>query len=289
MSGGETSDILENKRADHVTGDEVEKKEDRVSVEKDELPDEIKESQDEGSLTASELKAEPSEKCVSHELQLEPEAHSMDHVEKHDDQLAKSSKDQGQVHDNIQTQAEVVQNQPPPPPSEENLSSSPNKLCADSSDHKDNETKEEHNKVHSRMTAESFTDTYDVISRKEVQNLNKWESIHQDCLSEIPPIDPGALQDIERKAKEVASNLDHLLHTLNNSLKSMSVVGVQGTDTYKSTVENAEVTVDASIKSMHALIAKCEELHSYMGPLYSMSAQIKDIKRTLDVFESVCK
>lgn len=309
MSEGETLDILENKPADHVTGDEMEKKEDRVSLETDKLTDEIKDSQDEGSSAASELKAEPSEKCFSQELQIDS-ATSLDRVEIHDGQTTAPSMDKTKMHDNIPTISDKISainlssgkegkeavptqagvpNQPPPPPPENLLSSRPNKQRVESSDHKEDETKIAHKDTNSRITAGSFTDTYDVISRKEVQNLNEWENIHKECLLEIPPIDPGALQDIERKAKEVASNLDHLLHTLNNSLKSMSVIGVQSVDNYKTAVENTEVIVDASIKSMYTLIAKCEELNSYMGPLYSMSAQIKDIKTTLDIFESVCK
>ena len=137
--------------------------------------------------------------------------------------------------------------------------------------------------------SESFTETYDVITRKEVQSLTEWESIHKECLSEIPPIDPGALHDLESRANDVASNLDHLLGTLAASLKSMSVIGVQSADAYRTSLENLEETVDLSIKSMYTLIARCEELNSHMGPLYTIAAQIKEIKRTLDTFESMCK
>lgn len=133
------------------------------------------------------------------------------------------------------------------------------------------------------------SETYDVITGTEVQDLKGWESIHKENLFEIPPIDHGALNDLESRAKDVASNLDHLLGTLAASLKSMSVISVQSVDTYNTSIQNVEDTVDVSIKNMYTLIAKCEELNSHMGPVYTMAAQIKDIKRTLDVFESVCK
>lgn len=136
---------------------------------------------------------------------------------------------------------------------------------------------------------ESFTDTYDVITGSEVRDLTGWESIHKNSLSEIPPIDHAAINDLESRAKDVASNLDHLLGTLAASLKSLSVISVQSVDTYKTSIQNVEDSVDLSIKNMYTLIAKCEELNSHMGPLYNIAAQIKDIKRTLDVFESVCK
>lgn len=134
-----------------------------------------------------------------------------------------------------------------------------------------------------------ISETYDVINGAEVQDIKGWESIHKESLSEIPPIDHGALNDLESRAKDVAGNLDHLLGTLAASLKSMSVVSVQSVDAYKTSIQNVEDTVDVSVKNMYSLIAKCEELNDNMKPLYNMAAQIKDIKRTLDVLESVCK
>ena len=40
---------------------------------------------------------------------------------------------------------------------------------------------------------------------------------------------------------------------------------------------------------MYTLMARCEELDRSMKPIHTLSAQIHDIKRTLDALEAICK
>ncbi|XP_052781352.1 BLOC-1-related complex subunit 6-like [Mya arenaria] len=103
-----------------------------------------------------------------------------------------------------------------------------------------------------------------------------------DC---IPPIDPIAVHEIENQARLVAENLDQMMSNLHNNLHKMSAISVGCEEAYKTSVDVTCDSVDSSIKSMYAMMAKCEELSSAMLPVYKLNDQIKDIKRLLDRFE----
>ncbi|KAL4226142.1 hypothetical protein ACF0H5_014129 [Mactra antiquata] len=102
----------------------------------------------------------------------------------------------------------------------------------------------------------------------------------------IPPIDPMAVHEVENQARLVADSLDLMMGNLRNSLHQMSAISVGCEDAYKTSVDVTCDSVDASIKSMYALMAKCEELSYAMQPVYKLADQIKEIKRLLDKFES---
>lgn len=104
-----------------------------------------------------------------------------------------------------------------------------------------------------------------------------------DC---IPPIDPMAIHEIENQARLVADSLDHMMGNLRNNLHQMSAISVGCEEAYKTSVDVTCDSVDASIKSMYALMAKCEELSVAMQPVYKLADQIREIKRLLDRFES---
>ncbi|XP_074644744.1 uncharacterized protein LOC141901424 [Tubulanus polymorphus] len=103
---------------------------------------------------------------------------------------------------------------------------------------------------------------------------------------EIPPIDPHALKDIETHAKRVADNLDLMMGNLKATLHKMSAITISCGDAYSNGVDNTCESVDTCIKSMYALMAKCEEMSKVMQPVYKVAEQIKEIKRLLDLFES---
>ncbi len=42
-------------------------------------------------------------------------------------------------------------------------------------------------------------------------------------------------------------------------------------------------------QGMYTLMARCEELDRSMQPIHALAAQIRDIKRTLDALETICK
>jgi len=54
-------------------------------------------------------------------------------------------------------------------------------------------------------------------------------------------------------------------------------------------VDHVSETVDENIKSMYTLIARCEELNASLKPVQNMAEQVKEIKKTLDAFEAICK
>jgi len=140
-----------------------------------------------------------------------------------------------------------------------------------------------------RLSSGAVMDTYEEITKSEVASLDDWENVHKSCLSEIPPVDPEVLHDLELRANGIAGNLDHMLATLGNSLKAMSQVSSECLGAYGSCVDHVSEAVDENIKSMYTLIARCEELNASLKPLQNLAEQVKEIKRTLDIFEAICK
>ncbi|XP_041458079.1 uncharacterized protein LOC121410214 isoform X2 [Lytechinus variegatus] len=105
----------------------------------------------------------------------------------------------------------------------------------------------------------------------------------------IPPIDPEAIQDLEKQCHMVADNLNLMLGHLSNSLHNMSAITVGHIQTYRDAVEKAGITVDHSVKAMYALMAKVEELNFAMPMVYDLAKQIKSINNQLDELENLCK
>lgn len=110
-------------------------------------------------------------------------------------------------------------------------------------------------------------------------------SLLQQSPDDIPLIDPQAVHDLEMHALKVADNLDLLMGNLKSNLHKMSAITVGCLSAYKTSVDTTCDSVDSSIKSMYALMAKCEELSNSMKPVNKLAEQIKEIKRLLDRFE----
>ena len=98
-------------------------------------------------------------------------------------------------------------------------------------------------------------------------------------------LDPRLLNDIEREARRLATELDSLVETLSCALQSISGLTVEYVQTYRDGVCKTCDQVDTNIRAMYQLMAKWEELNKNMSPAYKVSSQIKDIKRLLDLFE----
>lgn len=96
----------------------------------------------------------------------------------------------------------------------------------------------------------------------------------------------------------------------------MTALSVGYIQTYRDSVDSLGESVDMSIKvrvtyiyqdikiyhdlywsvcacvcfqGMYTLMARCEELDRSMQPIHALAAQIRDIKRTLDALETICK
>ncbi|KAH3816649.1 hypothetical protein DPMN_118169 [Dreissena polymorpha] len=92
-----------------------------------------------------------------------------------------------------------------------------------------------------------------------------------DCM---PPIDPIAVHEIENHARMVAENVDQMMTNLRENLHKMSAISVGCEEAYKTSVDFTCDSVDSSIKSMYALMAKCEELSKSMQPVYKLNDQM---------------
>jgi len=102
----------------------------------------------------------------------------------------------------------------------------------------------------------------------------------------LPPIDPWALLDLESQSRVLAQNVNSMLAKLNDHVKEMSNVTSECVDIYKNGVDSTCDSVDLSIKSMYAFMAKSEELNNQMRPMHQTAHKIKEIKRLLDIFET---
>lgn len=113
-------------------------------------------------------------------------------------------------------------------------------------------------------------------------------SLYKQALTpQLAPVDPAVLNDIETKARAIASSIDTILENLTGTLHSMSSLTVDCMETYHGAVCKTCDSIDSNIKAMYQLMAKFEELGNLMRPVYRLSGQIKEIKRLLDLFEHV--
>eukprot|EP00092_Neocalanus_flemingeri_P065600 GFUD01079807.1.p1 GENE.GFUD01079807.1~~GFUD01079807.1.p1 ORF type:complete len:336 (-),score=109.42 GFUD01079807.1:356-1363(-) len=116
-------------------------------------------------------------------------------------------------------------------------------------------------------------------------------SLGSDLPSSLPSprdlvVDPMVLNDIEKEARRLATDVDSLVENLSCVLQSVSALTVETVQTYRDGVCKTCDEVDSNIRGMYQLMAKWEELNKNMAPAYRVSSQIKDIKRLLDMFEA---
>lgn len=107
--------------------------------------------------------------------------------------------------------------------------------------------------------------------------------------ADIPPIDPTVLLDLQRHTQEVAHSVEVMMRSLNGTIQNMTALSVGYIQTYRDSVDSLGESVDMSIKGMYTLMARCEELDRSMQPIHNLATQIRDIKRTLDTLEAICK
>ncbi|XP_072438733.1 BLOC-1-related complex subunit 6 [Chiloscyllium punctatum] len=131
------------------------------------------------------------------------------------------------------------------------------------------------------------------MSSKQSLDLESGSSVKtrsmQRLKSDNPPIDPGVLLELEQDAKEVAQKVDQMLKSLNATIQNMTALSVGYIQTYRDSVDSLGESVDMSIKGMYTLMARCEELDRSMQPILVLSKQIREVKRTLEMFETLCK
>ncbi|XP_022164646.1 BLOC-1-related complex subunit 6 [Myzus persicae] len=99
-------------------------------------------------------------------------------------------------------------------------------------------------------------------------------------------LDANLLNDLEFEARNIAASVDTLSESLSGVLHSMSALTVDCLEIYRDVVCKTCDSIDANIKSMYQLMAKCEEVSKEMEPIYKLAQQVKDIKHILDLFEN---
>ncbi|XP_004462483.1 BLOC-1-related complex subunit 6 [Dasypus novemcinctus] len=105
----------------------------------------------------------------------------------------------------------------------------------------------------------------------------------------IPPIDPDVLRDLERLSRELGDRVDRLLRGLGGAVQELTALSVGCIQTYRDAVDSLGEAVDMSIKGMYTLLARCEELERALQPVQGLARQVRDIRRTLEVLEALCK
>ncbi|XP_002827047.2 BLOC-1-related complex subunit 6 [Pongo abelii] len=105
----------------------------------------------------------------------------------------------------------------------------------------------------------------------------------------IPPIDPEVLRDLERLSRELGGRVDRLLRGLGGAVQELTALSVGCIQTYRDAVDSLGEAVDMSIKGMYTLLARCEELERALQPVQGLARQVRDIRRTLEVLEALCK
>ncbi|XP_044528402.1 BLOC-1-related complex subunit 6 [Gracilinanus agilis] len=105
----------------------------------------------------------------------------------------------------------------------------------------------------------------------------------------IPPIDPEVLRDLERLSRELGARVERLLRGLGGAVQELTALSVGCIQTYRDAVDSLGEAVDMSIKGMYTLLARCEELERALQPVQGLARQIRDIRRTLEVLEALCK
>jgi len=75
---------------------------------------------------------------------------------------------------------------------------------------------------------------------------------------------------------------------LHAQLYAMSKITLQSVDAYQMSINNLGEVVDKCVADTSVLVSKADELNAEMAPIHNIAAQIKEIKRILEILENAC-
>lgn len=107
--------------------------------------------------------------------------------------------------------------------------------------------------------------------------------------SDIPVLDPSAVKHLERISQDVAAQVDQMLTRVHCILHDMAALSVGCIQTYKDSLAGLAESVETSLQGVYTLMALCEEMDRTMQPVHMLSQNIREIKGTLESFETLCK
>ncbi|XP_054167256.1 BLOC-1-related complex subunit 6-like [Oppia nitens] len=93
------------------------------------------------------------------------------------------------------------------------------------------------------------------------------------------------LNDLEKQSKHLSNNISSMLRHIYESTHNITSLTVECISTYETSLNKTCDVIDANIKSMYQLMAKCEELNQSMKPITKLTEELKEVKRLLELFE----
>jgi hypothetical protein len=93
------------------------------------------------------------------------------------------------------------------------------------------------------------------------------------------------IEGLERQAEATANQLALHISSLHASLHAISALSVAEMQTFKMSADNTTAAVSAAVAQMHGFLTKCQQLNQDLPPIDELAKQIKDLRRTLDLFE----
>ncbi|KAI6187465.1 hypothetical protein M3Y98_00246600 [Aphelenchoides besseyi] len=99
--------------------------------------------------------------------------------------------------------------------------------------------------------------------------------------------DSNVLVELESHARAISSNLDMALRDLRGAVHGVSDLSLETMQVFNSVVNDTCDCVDVVIRSMYTILSKTEELHSTFEGIQRLALQIKDMKRLVDMLETM--
>lgn len=95
----------------------------------------------------------------------------------------------------------------------------------------------------------------------------------------------GMLQQVDKRAEELARSVDAMLHTLSTKMGDIAHTSKEHSIAYDNLVNGTEQSIEFAMMQMGSLISKCKHLEMELAPVDDMAAEIQSIKAVLTQLE----